>query len=143
MQTLRILTCFTYSIVLTVLLLAPNPDEVVGFGGVSISSCGAVAIHFWAFSVLALLVHGARWPKRVDWKLVGILAIYGIATESLQALVPARAVELHDFTENILGLVAGTGAYWIALLLMRRSHAESTPEVEPEAHTTMATGTID
>jgi len=143
MQTLRILPCFTYVVVLTVLLLAPNPDAVVGLGGLSMSSRGATAIHFWAFSVLALLVHGTRWPKRLDWTLVAILAVYGIATESLQALVPARAVELRDFTENTLGIAAGTGIYWLALRLMRQRHAEPRPEVEPEGHGAMATVTAE
>lgn len=143
MQTLRILPCFTYWVVLTVLLLAPNPDAVVGLDKASISFRGDTATHFLAFSVLALLAHGTRWPKRIGWPLVTILAVYGIATESLQAFVPARVVALQDYTENILGVAAGTIVYWLVGRLLRQRRAEPRLEGEPEGHATMATATAE
>ncbi len=143
MQTLRILPCFTYWSVLTVLLLAPNPDAVVGLDKASFSFRSDIAIHFLAFSVLAVLVHGTRWPKRIGWPLAAVPAAYGIAAESLQAFVPTRSVGLQDYIENILGIAAGTGIYWLARRLLRQRYAESRLETEPQDRVTMATATID
>ncbi|MCY2994376.1 MAG: VanZ family protein [Planctomycetota bacterium] len=113
MRTIRLLICGGYGALLTVLLLAPNPAAVVGLRRVPVFPWGDIGIHFTAFTILTLLVYVAQWPKGIGWAASAVLVAYGITTESLQWFVPSRAVELLDYTENILGVAAGTGIYWL------------------------------
>ena len=114
MRVLRRLICFGYWTLLTVLLLAPNPAAIVGLRGAPVLPWGDIGIHFTAFTILTLLVYGVRWPKGPGWLTVLLLLGYGAATESLQALVPPRTVEVKDYIENFLGVAAGSGIYWLA-----------------------------
>jgi VanZ family protein len=117
----RLLVCVAYWILLTVLLLVPNPQVVVGLQRVPLFPWGDVGIHFTAFIILSVLVHLAVWPKRVRWT-VAVLMAYGIATESLQLFVPPRSVELKDYAENILGVLAGAGLYLVFRRLLQEVH---------------------
>ncbi len=119
MRILRYLICAAYWVFLTVLLLVPDPAAVVGMKRVPVFPWGDIGIHFTAFTILTLLVHASRWPKRPGWIVVVLLA-YGIATESLQYFVPPRAVELKDYTENIIGVLVGSGIVWAALQVRDR-----------------------
>lgn len=132
MRAIRLLIGAGYWGLLTVLLLAPNPAAVVGLRRVPVFPWGDIGIHFTAFTILTLLVHGLRWPKRIGWPVLVVLLAYGVATESLQWFVPPRTVELLDFTENILGVAAGTGIYWLTHRLIRR-RAAPTPGAESES----------
>jgi VanZ family protein len=125
MRTIRLLICAGYWGLLTVLLLVPNPAAVVGLRKVPVFPWGDIGIHFTAFTILTLLVHGSRWPRGIGWPFLAVLVAYGITTESLQWFVPSRAVELLDYTENILGVAAGTGIYWLGHRLIRRRAASS------------------
>jgi len=120
MRILRYLICAAYWIFLTVLLLVPNPAAVVGMKRVPVFPWGDIGIHFTAFSILTILVHATRWPKRPGWVVVAVLLAYGIATESLQYFVPPRAVELKDYTENIIGVLVASGIVWLALHFRER-----------------------
>ena len=126
MRKIRLLICAGYWGLLTVFLLAPNPIAVVGLRKVPVFPWGDIGIHFTAFTILTLLVHGSRWPKRTGWPFLAVLLAYGITTESLQWFVPSRAVELLDYTENILGVTAGTGIYWLTHRLIQRRAAFGT-----------------
>jgi VanZ family protein len=106
-----VLTCLAYWAFLTVLLLTPDPAAVVGLKQVPVFPWGDVGIHFSFFTILAILVHAIRWPKRPDWPIL-VLLVYGIATESLQAFVPPRTVELMDYVENIAGVAFGSAVVW-------------------------------
>jgi VanZ family protein len=108
------LAFLAYAVLLTVLLLTPNPAAVVGLQRIPTFPWGDIGIHFTAFTVLSVLLHAARWPRRPGWALVLLLVAYGVTTESLQAFVPHRSVEFLDYTENILGVVAGSSFYWLA-----------------------------
>ena len=125
MHTIRLLICAGYWGLLTVVLLVPNPAAVVGLRKVPVFPWGDIGIHFTAFTILTLLVHGSRWPRGIGWPFLAVLVAYGITTESLQWFVPSRAVELLDYTENILGVAAGTGIYWLGHRLIRRRAASS------------------
>jgi hypothetical protein len=126
MHAIRLLICAGYCGLLTVLLLAPNPAAVVGLRRVPVFPWGDIGIHFTAFTVLTLLAYCTRWPKGIGWPVLAILLAYGIATESLQCFVGSRAVELLDYTENILGVTAGTGIYWLTHRLIQRRAAFGT-----------------
>lgn len=108
----RLCVCAIYLSLLTMLLLSPNPAAVVGLKRIPSVPGGDTTMHLGSFLVLTILVHFMRWPRPLHWSLVAILLIYAGATESLQALVPPRTVELKDFAANVFGIAAGSLAYW-------------------------------
>ena len=111
--------CYGYWLLLTVLLLVPNPAALLGIKAVPIFPWGKFGIHLGFFTVLGLLVNTTRWPKRPWWPLFVLLVIYGVTTETLQLFVPHRTARVMDAIENILGIALGTGIYWIVVRLMR------------------------
>jgi len=113
------LACFCYWIFLTVLLLVPNPAALVGLRQVPIFPWGKFGIHLMFFTILSVLVHATRWPKRPWWPLIALLVVYGITTETLQLFVPHRSARVMDAIENILGIAAGAGIYWLVLWLVQ------------------------
>jgi hypothetical protein len=109
------MACFAYWILLTTLLLVPNPANLVGLHRVPIFPWGKFGIHLTAFTILSLLLHASRWPKRPWWPLLALLMLYGVTTETLQILVPPRTSRVMDGIENLLGILAGAGIYWLIL----------------------------
>jgi glycopeptide antibiotics resistance protein len=129
----RIITRFIgygYWLLLTVLLLVPNPATLVGLRAVPIFPWGKFGIHMAFFTVLGFLVNTTRWPRRPWWPLIALLFIYGITTETLQFLVPHRTAQIIDAIENISGIALGTAAYWMALWWMnpQLANEEATAE---------------
>jgi len=116
-----LIACFCYWILLTVLLLVPDPAALVGLQKVPTFPWGKFGIHLIFFTILSILVHATRWPKRPWWPLIVLLVVYGITTESLQLFVPHRTARVMDAIENILGIAAGAGIYWIVLRVMQAS----------------------
>jgi VanZ family protein len=114
-----LLASLCYGLLLTVLLLVPNPAALVGLPEVPIFPWGKFGIHLIAFTVLGFLANSTRWPKRPCWPLLVFLAVYGITTESLQLFVPHRSARVMDGIENILGIAAGSVIYWLLLRLMQ------------------------
>ncbi len=121
MRTVRLLFCVAYAVLLTMLLLAPQPAKLLGLRRIPMFPWGDIGIHFTAFTILTLLVHGLRWPTRTRWPIVAALLAYGVVIESLQVFVPSRSVELLDYLENMLGVAVGTGIYWLARRLIQSS----------------------
>ena len=120
MRKTRLLICAGYWGLLTVFLLVPDPAAVVGLHRVPFFPWGDIGIHFTAFTILALLVHGFRRPKGIGWPVVAVLLAYGIGIESFQWFVASRTVQLLDYAENIFGIAAGTGICWLAHRLADR-----------------------
>ncbi|MCC6123777.1 MAG: VanZ family protein [Pirellulales bacterium] len=108
MRIIRLLVCLSYAALLTVLLLSPDPAGMMGLKKAPLEDIG---IHFSTLFLLAVLVHATRWPKPPHWTLMMFLAVYALAAEALQAIVPGRTVQLFDFIENLLGVSAGSGVY--------------------------------
>jgi hypothetical protein len=105
--------CFVlYLSLLTMVLLSSNPAAVVGLERIPSMPGGDITMHFGSFMVLTILVHSVCWPKPIHGSLVAVLLIYAGATESLQALVPPRTVDVKDFASNVFGIAAGSLAYW-------------------------------
>ncbi|MHC4402727.1 MAG: VanZ family protein [Planctomycetota bacterium] len=102
--------CVAYLGVLTFLLLTPDPFALIGLR-LPPGPSGGITIHFLSFAILSLLVCASRWPVRRG-VLAGALLCYAILTETLQATIPNREVQLLDYLENLLGLVAGIGIWW-------------------------------
>ena len=82
-------------------------------------SLGQVRNTLDCFTILGFLANATRWPKRLCWPLIVFLVVYGITTESLQLFVPHRTARVMDGIENILGIAAGSGIYWLLLRLMQ------------------------
>jgi hypothetical protein len=119
MHIVLVLAGLGYWLLLTVLLLVPNPAGVFGLHAVPIFPWGKFGIHLTAFIILAALVHATRWPKRICWSLIVFLVVYGIATESLQMFVPHRTSRVMDGFENMLGIAIGSGIYWLVQRMMQ------------------------
>ena len=100
-----------YWLALTVLLLVPDPLKWLGIVRAPGPPGGRMQ-HFLLFGLLAVLVLASRLRLRRG-VLLGLLVGYALVTESLQWFVPHRTVELLDFTENLLGLAAGWGLWWL------------------------------
>jgi hypothetical protein len=114
MKILRWIICLAYWTLLTVLLLSQNPAEMVGLEKVPWFSWGKTGLHTTSFVILGVLAHAARWPKRVAWQLIAILAVYAVTTETLQVFVPNRHAWVPDGLENLAGVAIGTFFYWLA-----------------------------
>lgn len=108
-----VILCAGYWIFLTVLLLVPNPAAVVGLNSVPIFPWGKFGIHLSFFTLLSVLANFSRWPKSLSRWLLAFMAIYGIATEALQLLVPHRTSQVIDGVENLLGIALGAIIYWL------------------------------
>jgi hypothetical protein len=111
MWTLR-LVCFAYCLVLTFLLLVPDPAAHVSHP-LLLEIGGGIGVHFLAFAVLGMLVAGSRLPLR-RVLLVGLLLLYGVGVEFLQFPSPLRNVEARDLLQNVLGLFAGVVIWELA-----------------------------
>ena len=125
--------CYGYWLLLTVLLLVPNPAALFGLHAVPIFPWGKFGIHLGFFTVLGFLANATRWPKRPSWPLIVFLIVYGITTESLQLFVPHRSARVMDGIENILGIALGTAVYWLILWWRRPSPATVRDEATAEA----------
>lgn len=94
-----------YWLALTVLLLVPDPLALLR-GVVPDATIPARGTHFSAFFLLAILAASSRLPWRPRAQAV-VSFVYAVTIESLQGFVDGRAVELLDYTENLLGLAIG------------------------------------
>lgn len=117
--------CAAYWVMLTVLLLLPDPMALVGIEEDAVPAHDR-GVHFLFFLGLGFLVRASRWPIR-RWALAAGVVLYAILIEGLQHFVPSRSVELLDFGENLLGLAAGAGVWW----LLQKKPAMSDPANVP------------
>jgi len=115
------LFCVGYGVLLTILLLVPDPWALLGMKRYA-GSAPTLGVHGSLFCGLAVLVLASRWPLSSRCTLV-ILGGYAVLVEALQSLVPERSVEPRDFLENFLGLLVGTGVYWGVRRCLRRLRA--------------------
>jgi len=120
MRIVRLGICLGYWVLLSVLLLVPDPAAVVPLPEVPAFLWSDVALHFAAFALLAVLTYAARWPQRPGGLLVILLLAYGMGTELLQAMVPLRTVAIEDCAGNLLGILVATGVYRLAQRAVQR-----------------------
>ena len=112
--------CVGYLIALTVLLVTSQPLAFVPRQSelhMLVHAVGPVS-HLSSFAILALLAWAAQWPLP-QWGIVAFLVSYGMGTELGQHFVPHRTPELADFLQNVVGIVIGGGAYWLAVRAWR------------------------
>lgn len=116
------LACVAYWLMLTVLLLVPDPIKLLGLKRATVAAMGQ-GTHFFFFLALAVLVSASRWPIR-GGVLAAALVGFAFVTEGLQWFVPRRHVDPIDLIENLAGLLAGV-LIWQAFSKMTakgRSH---------------------
>ncbi len=111
------LLCWVYWPVLSALLLVPEPWRWLGFLRAA-GPPGGRGAHLAAFTLLAVLVQGARWFRHGATALA-VLALYGLVTEAGQALVPTRTCDFADLAENLAGIAIGS-AMWVLLRTFER-----------------------
>jgi VanZ family protein len=103
-----------YLIVLTVLLLAKDPRELVGMPPTLL----AVLAHLLSFLVLTVLAMAARWPVP-GWLVLSCLLAYAGGTELLQGFLGWRTAEWVDFFQDLAGIGLGAAVYWLGRVLWR------------------------
>jgi hypothetical protein len=109
-----------YGVVLTALLLAPNPWALLGLRPPP-GEGSSFGTHFGCFVVLGVLARWARFSGRpMAW--AGALVGYAVLVELGQALVPTRSVQWQDLAANLTGLACGTLLGWAALQVRNKQH---------------------
>ncbi len=68
--------------------------------------------HFFAFALLAMLIHWAGWFRR-PLALAAVLCAYAVMTELAQMLVPSRIFDPLDLIANVAGMAAGLGVFQV------------------------------
>ena len=99
--------CAAFWLLLTCLLLVPDPRALLGIERWADRLPDPKAAHVLCFSLLAILAHLSRFPLS-RLALLGTLAAYAIAAEALQSFVPPRTASVGDVVWNLSGLAIGT-----------------------------------
>jgi VanZ family protein len=123
MQRMMRIVCLAYVVLLSLLLLSPNPARVIGLSGEMPALLRTLMpyAHLLSFSVLAVAMLLAHWPLP-RWSIVLLLGIYGGATEIIQGFIPPRTPEWMDWIQDLGGLAVGVAiCSLVALLLVRIS----------------------
>ena len=103
-----------YTLLLSWLLLAPDPLAIFGVAGAAAeeaidwSLSGAVQ-HVGAFAILSALWCLSSVDQRGRVASVILSGCFGAAMELLQLLVPTRYCDWHDLLANLVGIIAGWG----------------------------------
>jgi VanZ family protein len=103
--------CVAYWVVLTVLLLVPDPSALLGLRRIPGDREGLCA-HFAVFAILGALVQASRLRLRPAL-LGGVLLGYAVVSELLQSVV-GRDTSLWDLLADLFGVAAGTAVWWVA-----------------------------
>jgi hypothetical protein len=117
MQSMMRVACIAYLVLLTLLLLWPNPNHVIGVHG-ELPWILRVLMpydHVLSFAVLAILALSVRWPVP-RWGIVLMAAAYGGMTEILQGYTH-RHPRLADWFHDLVGVAVGTVLCWTAAQL--------------------------
>lgn len=103
-----------YWLLLTLLLLARNPLGWFSENDTAVSLYDSVepVAHLVSFTLLTLLALATRW-RITRYSLVGLLALYGVATELVQSQIPERSMQLVDLIQDLGGIAIGLGVCWI------------------------------
>ena len=106
-----------YLVLLTALLLAPDPLALLGIKELPGPDKGR-GVHLCAFALLGLLALASRLPLGTR-RLIAWLVVYALATETLQTLVKSRSVELLDYLENLAGLACSAAAWTLLARIVK------------------------
>lgn len=120
-----------YTGLVTVLLLAPDPLNLLGLSGHATLLPRDRGGHLLLFLAFSLLAAASRWPvSRAG--LASALVGYALATEALQGFIPQRTADWADLLENLLGIAVGLGICWgVRGRLMFRQANQQNPTESP------------
>ena len=108
--------CVGYGSLLTAALLGQNPLRWLQGQPALVQTYHFTEplMHFGCFVLLTVACLLARWsaPRRVTLMM---LAIYAMATELLQSLVPGRTPEFVDLLQNFSGIGVGLILAWMIM----------------------------
>ena len=122
------LGCLAYGILLTLLLVVPDPAALLGWRTIP-NVTGGIGVHFTAFALLGFLVAASRFPLGRTWT-AGLLLSYAFTAEFVQFFVPPRTVELRDLLENLVGLSVGVGLWQLIAKYRTAARRESMTQKE-------------
>jgi len=120
-----------YTIYLSILLLSQDPTRWIGTPG-SVPYLLKMLMplaHTLSFTILSLLSFAACLPLP-RWGILLLLAIYGGATEMIQASVPHRTPDWVDWFQDLGGIAIGFACFWFIIFfvrMMRRNEGLQTP----------------
>lgn len=117
-RALRIIA-ISYAVLLTYLLLAPEPLFFLGSTGAQLDATVTRSVADWvehasvylAFTGLVLVAWQGQSPNAL---LVMLIIVHAILTETLQHWIPLRETSLLDLLANVCGIL--TGALLIRLI---------------------------
>ena len=120
MQSIMRAVCIAYWVFLTMLLLSPKPNLVIGVRGELpwILQVLMPYAHVLSFAVLAILALSVRWPVP-RWGIVLMAGVYGGMTEILQGFTH-RHPRLTDWFQDLVGIAIGTVLCWTAARMAGR-----------------------
>ncbi|MGE0374281.1 MAG: VanZ family protein [Planctomycetaceae bacterium] len=107
-----------YTAALTFLLVHPDAFALLGWGAKSVESQVDASIpgffqHLSAYVLLGMLLQaGFVGPHCPAWCLFVLTVLHGVATESIQALVPHRTADAADLLADISGALIALGVCW-------------------------------
>ena len=108
------LALFCYWVLLTVLLLVPNPAALLGLHAVPVFPWGKFGVHLGFFTVLGFLATRRTMAQRSrladDRFPDGVRPGHGSLAV---AFVPHRHAAVIDAVEDILGIALGVAIYWL------------------------------
>lgn len=108
-----------YFVYLTILLFSRDPTRWVNTAGnlpVILEMLLPVA-HLVSFTVLSFLAFAARMPMP-KWGVLLLLALYGGATEIIQAAIPNRSTDWLDWMQDLGGILLGFVCFTFVVFLL-------------------------
>jgi VanZ family protein len=119
----------SYTVVLSYLLLAPEPLFFLGGPGASVDRAVTVSVAGWlqhaaAYAILSCLLLAAFVPNCRWEALLALAVLHGGLTEVIQRWIPHRECDWTDMLANIAGVAFGAIG-GLGLLLAGRWFAES------------------
>jgi VanZ family protein len=124
------ISCAAYWLLLTTLLLVPDPLRLLRMHRVPLDS-GSPLVHFAVFVVLSLATLASQFPIP-SFVTLAVLAGYAVLTEYLQSYVPPRTMDSLDFVGNFLGILVGAAIYGAGRgLWQRRAQRHRASDTEP------------
>jgi hypothetical protein len=111
MRLVLFLAAAVYWAAMTAWLLVPEAAGVIGLEGPVGFPWKDHGLLFSAFGLLAVLAHACRWPKKVGWPVLALVA-YALLIEGFETYLSSRPAEFGAFLADLAGVAAGTALYW-------------------------------
>jgi VanZ family protein len=134
-SSMRWLIALSWMLVLTILLLQPIENQVIPTGVRPAPPSFTRELFFSTIHAIIFSFTAIVWTwtlsqhfsiRTAMWMAVIMLVIYGIGTESAQALTPGRSSQAIDIVANVIGATSGA---WILYRWLASAIKRLTPQV--------------